>query len=224
VRAKTKNDGFVLLLGLLLVVVIGAIMYYSRISSPGFDIATGGKIENPPWQQWHKLQRRLEKDDLGELDRDQPPIKENLIVEADVFENKKDRGSIYFGINKDMTIQGQWTGEFWADEDIEHQVMMCDFKGYLDPQQTFEDENGEDYSKLYMLTKGRFMILESNDDNGKVRNVSGYIFITAWMDADYNIKGNVVLTSDEKHCKTFDFSTKPKEGRMAPINTYKSLF
>lgn len=53
-----EQRGYALLLGLLIVVVIGIIIYYARLYGPVYESGKGESDINPPWRQLHKLQVR----------------------------------------------------------------------------------------------------------------------------------------------------------------------
>ena len=55
-----KERGYALLLGLLIVVVIGMMMYFGFWWGPVYRIGGGRSGINPPWRQWEKLRVRVD--------------------------------------------------------------------------------------------------------------------------------------------------------------------
>ena len=78
-------------------------------------------------------------------------------------------------------MQGSWGGEFFINKDVDFQVMSCGFEGSIDPMQVYSNEGDEDPSKLFFIAKGHFMILETNNDNGRVRNLMGDAYARGWL-------------------------------------------
>ena len=110
--------------------------------------------------------------------------------------------------NPDNTVIGDWGGTFFVDPNmtVEHELAMCNFKGYLVPDETqldVESEYGPEY--IYFLTSGGFTAVEYR--KSRVRRVSGAIYVNGWLGPDFTIeKGRVIITSDKKHFKMFTFS------------------
>ena len=208
-RKQNYRNGYAMLLGLLIVVVIGIFIYYTRMYGPIYQIGTGESDINPPWHQWEDMQDRLRKAPVSTPAKDQPQLSQSLIVMTVPIENDKDRGTIDVIIQPNGSIQANWNGQFFIDENREtdFQIMSCRLKGSIDPQQVYSDDDGEDPSKLFFLTKGSYAILETNNDTMKVRNLMGNAYIRGWIDKNYAITGELILTSDEKHFYLYTFQS-----------------
>ena len=198
-RLQRSRGGYALLLGLLITVVIGMIMYYTWMYGPVYQIGEGKSDINPPWRQWHKMQIKLRKEPIGLPTVEQPQLSEPLEVYAEPVQNGKDRGEIELIILTDETAQGGWSGEFSVKKAVDFQVMTCRFEGNIDPEQVYSDEEGEDPSKLFFIAKGHFAILEFNDDSGRVRNLMGNVYVRGWLGLDNAVSGEIIITSDEKN-------------------------
>lgn len=199
---EREHKGYALLLGLLIVVVIGIIIYYARLHGPVYEIGKGESDINPPWRQWHKLNVRKEKGEtIGKPSAQQPQIAQPMTVATYCTEtdNDKRRGDIVFSISDDGSVQGGWGGSFYLNRDVIFDVMACKFKGTIDPKEVYSGENGEDESKLFFIAKGPFSILETNHDTGKVRNIMGEAYLRGWMGTDYRVEGDLIITSDVKN-------------------------
>ena len=115
------------------------------------------------------------------------------------------------GIYRTQT-QGGWGGDYEPRPNVHWQVMGSEFTGNIDPSKIYKDNYGEDRSQLYFITKGKFIILETNSETRKVRSVKGHIYVTGWLDTEYNATGEIIITSDKKSYKTFSWQAEGKEG------------
>ncbi len=197
-RLQRSRAGYAMLLGLLIVVVIGILIYYKTMFGPVYQIGDGESDINPPWRQWHKMQVRLRKGPIGQPTREQPQLSKPLEVQAKPVQDGEDRGEIKVIILPDGTVQGGWRGEFPVNKDVDFQVISCQFKGSIDPKQVYSNERGEDPSKLFFIAKGHFAILEFNNDSGRVRNLMGDAYARGWLAVDNAVSGEIIITSDER--------------------------
>jgi len=207
-----KGRGYVLLLGLLVVVIVGMIIYFNRLHGPVYEFSKGKSDINPPWRQWHKMNVRFEKGEtIGKPTAKQPKIEKVLFVKANCFNEDKKCGTVQFAFEPDGTIAGGWGANFYLSKDVHFQVMACEFKGNIDPKEIFSDEKGPDFSRLFFITKGYFSILETNSDNGRVRNVTGEAYLRGWMKIDYSVEGDLVITSDVKNFYRYTWKGEVEE-------------
>ncbi len=219
-QLKGKGGGYALLLGLLIVVVIGVVMFYMRMYGPVYKIGEGESDIKPPWRQWHKMQVRLRDGPLGSPTEEQPQLSEPLEVQTWPVEDGNARGEIGVMILADGTVHGSWGGEFYINKDVDFQVMDCKFEGMVDPKQVYEDEEGEDPSKLFFIAKGKFMILETNNDTGRVRNLMGDAYARGWLGVDDEVGGELIITTDERNFYVYTW-----EGRAGePMRGFKARF
>lgn len=213
-----KRGGYALLLGLLIVVIVGIIIYYYRLHGPVHEFGKGESDINPPWRQWHKMNVRFEKGEaIGKPTAEQPQIDKTLFVQANCYDEDKKCGNVQFFFEPDGTIKGGWSGMFYLSKDVHFQVMVCEFKGNIDPKEIFSDEKGPDFSTLFFITKGYFSILETNHDNGRVRNVMGEAYLRGWMKTDYSVEGDLVVTSDAKNFYRYTWKGQATEDLPSPF-------
>ncbi len=221
-----KNGGYVLLLSLLVVVVLGMIFYYTAVRGPGVDLNTGEELANPPWQQWKKVEKYLRRNGLGELTSQQLEITESMGLGAEIYDGKDGKGVISLVFKTDYTVKCSWAGTFFvdADKEIEHQIAGSKIEGYLVPDETLldiENEYGHEYT--YFLAEGSFMAIEYNKSN--VRRVSGFIYVSGWLAPDLTVEqGEVTITSDNKRFKQFTFSGKAGKIDMPNIEGLKEIW
>ena len=214
---RVNPAGYALLLGLLIVVVIGMIIYFKFMYGPVYEIGAGKSDINPPWRQWEKLRIRMKRGPVGSPSIDQNQIKKPLLMESYCKQEDKDRGEIKVLIDSDGKIQGAWTGTFHMSKYVEFQVMFCDFKGTIDPQEIYSDPNGSDFSKLFFIATGPFTILEANNDTGIVRNLMGSVYVRGWLSRDNFVKGELIITVDNKNFYRFDFENRADSALALPL-------
>jgi hypothetical protein len=221
-RLKVKEGGYVLLLGLLIVVLVGMVMFYMRMYGPVYKIGEGESDIAPPWRQWHKIQVRLRDGPLGRPTEEQPQLSKPLEVKARPVEDGNERGGIRMIILPDGTVHGSWGGQFYINKDVDFQVMNCRFEGVVDPEQVYEDEEGEDPSKLFFIAKGKFMILETNSDTGRVRNLMGDAYARGWLGVDDEVSGELIITSDERNFYVYTWQSQAVG--VEPMRGFEGLF
>ncbi len=180
---------------------------------PVYQIGKGKSDIAVPWRQWHNFYVRTQKGrPPGLPGEDQPQISQALHVAARPNEDTQRRGQLAFTILPDGTVAGQWSGQFNISKYVDYQVMSCQFNGLVDPEQVYSDEQDEDPSKVFFITKGNFIILETNDGNGKVRKLSGNIYVRGWLGLDNVIDGEIILTTDEKNFNLYTWKGKAEQG------------
>ena len=71
---------------------------------------------------------------------------------------------------------------------------------------------------LFFLTRGGFVILETNDGNGQVRNLTGNVYARGWLDVEYGVIGEMIITSDERNFRRFTWKCKATTDASALFN------
>jgi len=211
-----QRRGSALLLGLLALVIVGMLFWYKRMHGPVYQIGKGKSDIAVPWRQWHDIHVRTQKGHPpGKPTEQQPQIPKNLQIIAEPKEDDRQRGRLELVIFPDGSVRGHWSGQFIIRKDVDYQVMSCQFEGLVDPEQVYSDEQGEDPSKLFFIAKGPFVILETNDDNGKVRSLPGHIYVRGWLSVGNLIDGEVILTNDEKNFYLYTWKGKAEQGGLS---------
>lgn len=210
---RAERSGYVLLLVLVIILVLGMLFYYSRMHGSVYQIGKGESNIEVPWRQWHAIFVRTKKGrPPGLPNAEQPQLTKALVVVAKPVEEEQQRGQLELFIFPDGSVRGRWAGQFVIKKDVDFQVMGCQFNGQVDPEHIYSDEQGDDPSKLFFITKGPFTILETNDDSGRVRSVTGHIYVRGWLGLDNTIEGEIILTSDEKRFYLYTWKGKVREG------------
>ena len=198
-----NHRGVVLLLMLLIIVVIGTLAWFDPFA------LFSNQDPQLPWNQEFRIVRASE--EVQTPSEEQLSITRPLVIQANVSLQRQRRGKIAMVIQPDGRIEGKWTGEYKPSPKVDHVVMSAPFKGNIDPSKIYSDEYGENRSLLYFITKGKSIILETNSKTIRSRSVNGLIYLTGWLNPEYNATGEITLTLNKKSCKVFSWQAKATE-------------
>lgn len=205
-QPKGNRSGAVLLFMVLIIVVIGVLVWFdpaALFSRSGPDL---------PWNQEYRLFKAGE--EVPTPSGEQASITRALLFEAEAKQEDAKRGKISILIRPDGRIEGGWGGEYRPKLQVTWEIMGSQFKGNIDPSKIYCDSDGKDPTKLYFIAKGKFLILETNSENNRVRNVKGHIYVTGWLDTEYNATGEIRITSDKRSFETFSWRAKGLEQKI----------
>jgi hypothetical protein len=191
---------------LLLVVVLGAVVWFN----PSGFFSKGGK--GLPWNQIGRIVP--EGKDVPKPKEGQVKLATHMKLSAECEENGQKRGQVVIGIAPDGRVHGAWSADYYPQEKVRYEVVRALFKGNIDPKYVYEDDSGKDPSKLYVITNGPFMIMETKEDSGQMRTVKGRLYVTGWISPDCMFDGKVTITSDKKNYFEYDFKGKLEEGML----------
>lgn len=206
-QPQANRPGYAVLLTLLVIVVICGLIWLDP--SALFN-------RSDPDLPWNEASRLLKSDQQAQHfpSDEQPNITEFLLFKANAKEQDEPRGQINLVIRPDGTIRGGWTADYNPRPKINYLVMGADFKGNIAPSKIYRDENGQDPSQLYFITKGKLLVLETHFESGKVRKAIGHIYVTGWLDTEYNATGTITITSDKRTYHTFTWEAAPSRQKM----------
>jgi len=216
---KTRqNDGGFVLLTLLVAVAILLLLYvvYTQNIFHFSAGTTKDRYSDPnayPWEEEHLfIDDVLDGYDMGGRRppfSDQPPLKEALRYITDVYAGNEPRGEIELYVWTDGDVSGSWSAAYVEKTDRNRYYETVEeyregnktnsFKGNTAPLKIYKDDRGEDKSRLYFITKGEFLLYERRED----RTITGTIYVTGWVDKNYNAEGELVLLSLGKESEFF---------------------
>ena len=203
-----RRKGVILILMLLLIVVFGTLIWLDPMS------LIHGSGSGIPWSEERRIVGLDGK--VKQPKEEQPRILDNLIFEGRIVEDNDVRGGMSLFILTDGRIKGVWAGTYKPEPDITWEVQQSRFKGNIDPTKIYSDKDGEDPTKLYFIAKGSFLILETNSKTGNIRTATGAIYITGWLNNNYNAVGKITITSDKKTYWEYYWQAGGKKTRMVP--------
>jgi hypothetical protein len=169
---------------------------------------------NLPWNQEFRLVEGREQ--VRAPSGEQPQLTKSLKFEAPAMKEGSKRGNIRMSIRRSGRIAGMWTGEFYPEPNVNHALLGCTFEGNIDPSNVYQDEGGPDPSKLYFITRGKFIILSNNRVTGKTKKVAGHIYLTGWLDCEHNATADVIITQNKKSYQRLSWKAKGQEGLGLP--------
>lgn len=130
--------------------------------------------------------------------RPQPKLETKLYYEADVYDEELRLGQVTLTVYNDGDASATWTGDFRiggrnykAVTDRNGLMSKNIFRGNIAPLKIYQDEDGKDRSKLYVITSGFFHLQGLRG----AESVSGAAYITAWIDKDYEAQGKLSIVS-----------------------------
>lgn len=206
--SRANRSGAVLILMLLLIVVFCALIWLDPMA------LIKGSGSGMPWDEEFRLVRPGE--EVQQPKEGQPKILDNLCFPAKIVEDGEVSGGVGLYILTDGRIKGVWEGVYKPRPEMTWEVFGSRFKGNIDPSKIYSDEDGEDPTKLYFIAKGRFLILETNSKTGRIRTAKGGIYVTGWVDDEYNAIGKVTVTSDKKSYKEYCWQGKGEKALIVP--------
>jgi len=206
---RTNRGGYALLLMLLLTFVIVAVIWLGLL---------GPEPIGDPNLPWNQEERLVEADEpVLPPTEEQPKLTRFLEFaaipfrgepgEVDAFSDS--RGRIEMTISPDGRIKGGWSADYNPTDEVNYSVIGAGFSGNIDSSNVYSDENGQDPSRLYFIAKGQLSILKTNLKSNRVSRLGGYIYVTGWLDHQYNIVGDLTVTSDKRTYQFFLWTAGP---------------
>jgi hypothetical protein len=197
---------------LLICVAIGAVIYLLAlapvVSKSGLGSRKRVRQADPnalPWEEEHyfvddTLQGYGMEAEIR-LYPEQPKLKGRTRFEATVYDGDQRRGTLEIRIRPDGMIRGSWSVDFTIGSaptiryrtvtDRSSDFVPDNFKGNLAPWKIYEDEDGQDESKLYLIAKGSCVLKAHNLKTAEKHNISETFYVTGWIGTDYNAAGEL---------------------------------
>jgi len=211
IEKMNSRPGF-LFLGILVAavgVMILIVVLYTGSYNPFalFEGSEATRYSDPnayPWDEYRLfIKKQLDGYGMGGRRppfRTQPTIKSRLTYKGSVYNGDKQLGEIELVILKDGDAFAGWTGEF----NLGNKKYRLDpgnrkddlqgangFTGNIAPLKIYEDKNGKDRSKLYVITAGSFRLQGPYEENV----LTGGAYVTAWIDKKYKLQGKLSMPS-----------------------------
>jgi len=206
VHYATRNKGMgllSLLIGSAIMIIVFFLILTPRPSSDSLQ-RQELEPEKYPWVEEKRIKQEVE--DIRQPEPEQPQLEKAIIYRATVNHEGRKRGSILIKVDTTGLVEVRWGGSYATKKPrMEFELLSASSIGNIDPTKIYKDEVDLDYEKLYIITKGNFSMLETNHENGKVRKVSGFLYLTGWLDKQQQIKGYLSVTSDKNAVKVFDY-------------------
>ncbi len=206
--SRANRSGVILILMVLIVCIIGAFIWFDPM---GLIRGSGSGM---PWNEERRLVHPGGK--VKQPKEGQPKILDNLGFSGKLMENNEVKGDVGLFILTDGRIKGIWTGKYNPEPNITWEVVGSRFKGNIDPTKIYSDKDGKDSRKLYFIAKGKALIMVTNSKTDKIKTATGAIYVTGWLDNEYNAVGKVTITSDKKNYWEYYWQDIGKKTKMVP--------
>ena len=185
-----------------LIVIIVGVKAYLKEKPVNPDLVN----DLSPWKEWKW--RQDESYEQMEASEEQPKLTEGMEFDTNVWigeGSNTPRGEVSVFIGPDGSVGGSWYGHYYKTPQVNFTIMGGAFGGSVYPGKIYEDEDGADYSKLYLMAKGDFLIQETDNKKGTLFHRGGDIYVRGWLDSNSVITGEITITSDKKYFETFRF-------------------
>lgn len=202
-----KKDGYAALLGILIVLVIGIMIYFldmKAIFGPSRQYnQNSNRPEDCPWQMENLL---VPEDQIVSVPRKgQPELLEPLNLTASVQRNHAPRGSVNIVFGKDCRLVADWYSNYEYDKKTFQ--IQAQMKGNIVPSRVYCDANkNEDKTRLFFIGKGPYTQTTQFAD-APPRTEQGTTYITGWLSPDNSLQGAVTITTDQTWSAVYDFQT-----------------
>jgi hypothetical protein len=203
VKGRRGNALLGLIAILVLVGVVIGVQRYLKSRTPDPDTA----LDLTPWKEWRI--REQSKKPVPELLPEQPKITGMLKYEANVELPKTSAaaGEITMWISSEGQVGGTWAGNFYNEKKVNYDVQNASFEGKVCPGKIYQDDKGQDPSKLYFIAKGKFIIHSMTADAKKYHILGGDIYVKGWLNHDLSVASEIIITSNEKYSESFAWKT-----------------
>ncbi len=194
-NARRGNTGVFLVI---VIAVLFAAVYW-------FVIRTGKNVPDPDtaqglpvWREW-KIREKSTAEDVP-FNEQQQKIAKALEYEAYVKDpnNDEDRGEVSIFISPDRMAGAGWSGNYYKKKKINCEVHGGLCEGRVYPGKVYRDGDIEDNSRLYFLTKGKFILHEADFQNtSRYKIRTGAVYIRGWVKQDLSAEGDVTLVGND---------------------------
>jgi hypothetical protein len=202
-----KKDGYAGLLGLLIVLVIGMMIYFldmKAIFGPGHSYTK--HKDDPKDHPWDLENLLIEDNQTIPVPRKgQPELLEPVNITASVHRSDAPRGSVNIAFAKDCRIIADWSSNYEYDKKTYQ--LQTQMKGNVVPSRVYCDANkNEDKTRLFFIGKGPYT-QTTQFANAPPRTEQGTAYITGWLSPDHTVQGAVTITTDQTWSAVYDFQT-----------------
>ncbi len=160
--------------------------------------------EEVPWRQEDRL---ASGDKLIKLPSPpKPTIDDDFTILAPVIRDDACRGEITLNFKYTGAIDGTWSCQY--QHESRHYAFDADFTGNIDVTKKFIDESGTDKSKLFFIAKGKYTKKFAAEHTVNPSLETGTIYVTGWLDKDYQAEGAITITTDQTWSAVYDFHSQ----------------
>ncbi len=190
--SKHKGNTAIKVIILVLLVVCAVWVINSMTKDPS------GPVEQCPWVEVDRIVN-----DISEINLPQSPQisldKERRISYIITSEDGQDRGRLSIEIDPDGLVIATWKASYKEGSYEKDFTATCE--GNIDAEKIYENENGADPSKLFFITKGKFLLKAFKQGNAIPGG--GEAYVVGWISPDGTATGTLVLAPTKKKTKIY---------------------
>ncbi len=193
------NVAVIVVIIIVIVSLVGIVNYMKTERFPEAENVTCSE-DKFPWQEHARIVLPGEEIDT-DLGADMVDLSNGLSFQSTVADTQSP-GQMTLMIGSDGRLSGGWSADFNKKEDGKgmNYNMIASFKGNIDPSCVYFNADGEDYSKLFIVARGKVTIVAVNLKSDATGMGTFDIFISGWIDKDGKAKGKmgVIVSSSEQ--------------------------
>ncbi len=190
--SKHKGNAAIKVIILVLFVVCAVWVINSMTKDPT------GPVEQCPWVEEDRIVT-----DISEINLPQSPQisldEEKAISHVITSEDGQDRGRLSIRIDPDGLVVATWKASY--KEGIYEKDFTATCEGNIDAEKIYENENGDDPSKLFFITKGKFLLKAFKQGNAIPGG--GEAYVVGWISPDGTGTGTLVLAPTKKKTRIY---------------------
>lgn len=204
-KTDDKHQGYAILIVLIAVAImlmLAATQMRVLFVGSGPKASTG--LEQRPWL----LEELLAGDgEVVKLPRPpKPQFTEILDVTGPVTRETAERGTVSIHFDTDGRVRAVWDTEYpHGEQTIALSAVM---NGNIHAGQTYEDGDGKDKSRLFMIARGPY-VKQTFDPAFAVPDERGTAWVTGWLGSDRRAEGHLTLTTDRSWSTVYDWTASP---------------
>lgn len=157
-----------------------------------------GPVEQCPWGEEDRIVT-----DISEINLPQSPQisldKIRTIYHEITSEDGQDRGRLSIEIDPDGLVVATWKASYKEGSYEKDFTATCE--GNIDAEKIYENENDTDLSKLFFITKGKFLLQAFRQ--GTAVPGGGEAYVVGWISPDGTATGTLVLAPTKKNTKIY---------------------
>ena len=195
---------------MLLIAVVILLMLYFLSTSAIFSQGRMLRISQPENRPWLEEERIVSPDEIIDLpDPPKPELNETLLLTASVTLNGQDRGQLDLDFDTQGRVNGFWESSFLQEN--RRTTFEAESQGNIDISKTYTEKEKQDASLLYFITKGTYTETVENTKTEQVTTNTGTIYVTGYLTAEYEVFGQITITTDKSWSVSYDFNSNPQD-------------
>lgn len=205
-KNQKKECGFAAILGVLIVVAIGLLIYFADIKAI-FGTAGGLSAKKTPADAAWTLESLIIPEDgtVGHPLAGQYQIEKPLAVAVSVIRGKDDKGTLKMRFTPDGRVAADWNAQI--DQKGQTMQYQSRLAGNIVPDYAgSEGSQIEDKTQLFFIASGRYRQITQPAGQPK-KEEFGTAYLLGTLGADGHIQGTLTITTDRSWSAVFEYNS-----------------